>query len=365
MGSADRCRAGRGAVAVKRIPAALAIVCAALPGLVSCSQGSSSSGASSGSTTTAQQPPSQNAGLALQQTYEQVVRDVSPAVAQIQTNLGLGSGEVFDTNGDVVTNNHVVEGATSVSVTLPDGTTHPAKVLGTFPVGDIAVVRINDVRNLHLTLARFADSSKVQVGEIVLAIGNPLGLRSSVTNGIVSALNRTVSEGTGTALPNTIQTSAAINPGNSGGALVDLQGAVIGIPTLAATDPQLGGGAAPGIGFAIPSNTAVDIARQIIKFGKVLDSHRAYMGVTLTDIPTGGVGIVSVQPGTPAAQAGIKPGTQLVAIDGTPVQSVDQVSVILAQRKPGDTIKLTLMTQARKKETVALRLAQYPGTTGG
>ncbi len=348
-----------------RIAASMVILCAALSALVACS-GSASSSAPGSAATTAQQPSSsQSVVLALQQTFEQVVRDVSPAVVQIETDRGLGSGEVFDSNGDVVTNNHVVEGATRVAVSLPDGTSHPATVLGTFPAGDLAVVRITDAASLHLTVARFADSSKVSVGELVLAIGNPLGLRSSVTNGIVSALNRTVSEGNGAALPDTIQTSAAINPGNSGGALVDMQGGVIGIPTLAATDPQLGGGAAPGIGFAIPSNTAANIASQIIKFGKVINSHRAYMGVKLTDIPNGGVGIVSVQPGTPAAQAGITPGTELLEIDGTPVQTVDQVSVILAQHKPGDTIKLTLATSNGQQETVELKLGEYPGTPSG
>ena len=144
--------------------------------------------------------------------------------------------------------------------------------------------------------AIFADSSKVEVGEIVLAAGNPLGLRSSITDGIVSALGRNVSEGQGIVLPNAIQTSAAINPGNSGGALVDLVGRVIGIPTLAAADPQLGGAAA-GIGFAIPSNTVRDIANQIIEHGRVVDSHRAALGVSLADsLERPGALVVAVQP---------------------------------------------------------------------
>jgi len=348
--------------AVKRI--AMLIIAAALPVLASCSDGSSS-GSSSGATSAVEQSATQNVALRLQRTFEEVVKNVSPAVVQIETDHGLGSGEVFDSDGDVVTNNHVVEGATKVAVTLADGTSHPAKILGTFPAGDIAVVKITDTSGLDLTVARFADSSKVEVGEMVLAIGNPLGLRSSVTNGIVSALHRTVSEGNGAALPDTIQTSAAINPGNSGGALVDMTGGVIGIPTLAATDPQLGGGAAPGIGFAIPSSTAADLAQQIITHGKVVDSHRAFMGVKLTDIPSGGVGIVSVEPGGPAAEAGVKPGSELLAIDGRPVRSVDDVSVILAQHKPGDTVKLTLMTPDGKKQTVQVTLGEYAGTPAG
>jgi S1-C subfamily serine protease len=249
-----------------------------------------------------------------------------------------------------------------VTVQLADASSHDAKILGTFPPGDLAVVKITDTANLKLTEATFADSSKIQVGQLVLAIGNPLGLRSSVTNGIVSALHRTVSEGNGAALPDTIQTSAAINPGNSGGALVDIQGRVIGIPTLAATDPQLGGGAAPGIGFAIPSNTAKDIAEQIMKHGKVIDSHRAYLGVVLTQIPTGGVGIVQVSPGSPAVNAGIQPGSVLAEIDGQPIASVDQVSVSLAEHKPGDTLKLTVLAPDGKKQRLSVTLAEYPST---
>ena len=155
----------------------------------------------------------------------------------------------------------------------------------------------------HLTPAAFADSSALQVGDFAIAIGNPLGLRSSVTDGIVSAFRQGVSEGNGVALPLMIQTSAAINPGNSGGALADLEGRVIGIPTLAATDPELGGAAAPGIGFAIPSNLVKDIATQIIRFGHVTDSHRAYLGVEIGDTNGLGVYIQSVTAGGPAGPA--------------------------------------------------------------
>src|SRR5207237_6953253 len=136
--------------------------------------------------------------------------------------------------------------------------------------------------------AAFADSSKVRVGQLAIAIGNPLGFRSSVTEGIVSALGRTVPEENGAVLPNVIQTSAPINPGNSGGALVDITGRVIGIPTLAAADPELGG-SAPGIGFAIPSNLASDIAGQIVAHGKVVDSHRAFLGIRVGDTNGNGV----------------------------------------------------------------------------
>jgi S1-C subfamily serine protease len=152
----------------------------------------------------------------------------------------------------VVTNAHVVGNATRSVVTLASGDSHPAIVVGTDRGQDLALIRFMGGRPRPAT---FADSSKLQVGDIALAIGNPLGLRSSVTQGIVSAVGRSVPEGNGVTLSSVIQTSAEVNPGNSGGALVDLSGRVIGIPTLSALDPGMGGSEAPGIGFAIESNT--------------------------------------------------------------------------------------------------------------
>jgi protease PrsW len=199
----------------------------------------------------------------------------------------------------------VVQGASDFQVTLADGKQYPARLVGSFATDDLAVLHI-DAGGLHP--AGFADSSQLQVGDVALAIGNPLGLQSSVTEGIVSALGRTLNEENGVALPNVIQTSAPINPGNSGGALVDLQGRVIGIPTLAATDPQLGGGAAAGIGFAIPSSIVRDVAAQLIGQGKVTNSHRAWLGVEVAATTSRGLLITKVQPGGPAARAGIRAG---------------------------------------------------------
>jgi putative serine protease PepD len=197
----------------------------------------------------------------LQEQFVRVVRKASPKVVQIQSRIGLGSGVVFDTRGDVVTNMHVVQGARSFVVTLAGGDRHAASFVGADRSHDLAVVRLAVARPLP---ARFADSSTLRVGDLVLAIGNPLGLRSSVTQGIVSSLRRAVSEGDAVRLSPVIQTSAAINPGNSGGALVDLSGRVVGIPTLTATDPQLGGAQAPGIGFAIPSRVVKQVATRLI-----------------------------------------------------------------------------------------------------
>jgi S1-C subfamily serine protease len=203
---------------------------------------------------------------ALQNDFIHVVNQVSPSVVVIETPTSLGSGIVFDSKGDIVTNNHVVAGSTALTVTLADGTKLPATLVGTYPAGDIAVVH---VVGANLKPATFGDSSKLVVGDIVLAVGNPLGLQSSVTQGIVSAVGRSVPESSTVTLPDVIQTSAEINPGNSGGALVDLAGHVVGIPTLAALDPQLGNSAAAGIGFAISSNTAVNYANQLIANGQV------------------------------------------------------------------------------------------------
>jgi S1-C subfamily serine protease len=200
----------------------------------------------------------------LQQQFVSVVKAVSPSVVQIRTPLDLGSGIVFDDRGDVVTNAHVVGNATRFVVTLASGESHPATVVGRDVGNDLAVIRFTGG---HPSPATFANSSRVEVGDLALAIGNPLGLRSSVTEGIVSAVGRSVSEGNGVTLSSVIQTSAAINPGNSGGALVDLSGQVIGIPTLAALDPEMGSSPAPGIGFAIDSNTVRKIATALVRSG--------------------------------------------------------------------------------------------------
>jgi putative serine protease PepD len=193
----------------------------------------------------------------LQQQLVSVVKAVSPSVVQIRTPQDLGSGVVFDARGDIVTNAHVVDNATRFIVTLSSGDSHPATAIGRDAANDLAVIRIAGARPRPAT---FADSSRVEVGDLTLALGNPLGLRSSVTEGIVSAVKRSVPEGNGATLSSAIQTSAAINPGNSGGALVNLSGEVIGIPTLAALDPQMGASQAPGIGFAIDSNTVRRVA---------------------------------------------------------------------------------------------------------
>jgi S1-C subfamily serine protease len=300
------------------------------------------------------------AGVALQDSFVNVVQSVSPSVVQIEDKTGLGSGIVFDAAGDIVTNNHVVTGAKSFTVTTSSGKQYQGKLVGAFPPDDLAVIKVSGA---GLKPAKFADSSMLKVGDLAIAIGNPLGLQSSVTEGIVSAFRQAVpEEGGNVTLPSVIQTSAAINPGNSGGALVDIQGRVIGIPTLGATDPQLGGGSAPGIGFAIPSNVVKDIAGQIVADGKVFDSHRAFLGIRVGETNGNGVIVGSVTPGQPAANAGMHVGDVIQSVDGTPTPTTSALSTVLASHKPGQKVSVVVRHQDGAKTTLHVTLGTYPGS---
>ena len=294
---------------------------------------------------------------ALQDAFIAVYQRVSPSVVQIQTPNGLGSGIVYDTKGHIVTNDHVVAAATALVVTTASGKRLQAALVGEFPADDLAVIKVATPSALRA--ATFADSTKLRVGQIAIAIGNPLGLSSSVTDGIVSALNRQVPEGNGTTLRNAIQTSAPINPGNSGGALVDIQGRVIGIPTLAAASSQ-SGGAAAGIGFAVPSSAVKDIAGQLIRYGRVVNSHRAYLGVQIGD--TGrGVYVASVTANGPAAKAGIAVGDLINAVAGKPTLTSDDLGAILAGLRPSKTTKVQITHQDGTTAAVTVTLGELPG----
>jgi putative serine protease PepD len=297
------------------------------------------------------------AAAALQAQLVSVVEKVAPSVVQIETTSGLGSGVVFDKQGHIVTNAHVVEGATQVRVTLANGRRYTGRVIDAFAPNDLAVVKISAPGLRPIAIARSRD---LKVGQFAIAVGNPLGLTSSVTFGIVSALNRTVSEGAGITIPDTVQTSAPINPGNSGGALVDLQGRLIGIPTLAANDPQVGGQAI-GIGFAIPSDTVKDLAQQIVKNGKVVNSHRAYLGITTGDTGGQGVYVGRVVTGTPAAKAGLQVGDIIRSVAGRMTLSTTALSEVLADLQPGKEVSVVLL-RGEAKKTVKLTLGSYPGS---
>jgi putative serine protease PepD len=300
-------------------------------------------------------PKPSPSAAALQSTFISTFRRVSPSVVQIQTTDGLGSGVVFDSKGHIVTNDHVVTGSTAFVVTTAAGKRVQATLVGEFAPDDLAVIKVSADA---LRPATFADSTKLQVGQIAIAIGNPLGLSSSVTEGIVSAVNRQVPEGNGVTLRNAIQTSAPINPGNSGGALVDIRGRVIGIPTLAAASPQ-SGGAAAGIGFAIPSSVVKDIAGQLIRYGHVVDSHRAYLGVQIGDTGNG-VYVASVSPNGPAARAGIVVGDLITAVAGKPTSTSDELGAVLAGLKPGQSVKVRVARQDATTTTFNVTLGQLP-----
>ena len=307
-----------------------------------------------------------NAGNAthLQASYESTISRVLPSVVEIDAGKSTGSGVVLDRHGYIVTNAHVVGKAKKFVVRV--STTSQAlnaKLIGTFAPDDLAVIRVTEGA-YALRPARWANSAKAQVGQIVLAMGAPYGLTDSVTQGIVSATGRTVTEGTVHGKPpsvivDAVQTSAAINPGNSGGALVLLSGRVLGIPTLTAKDPEIGG-PAPGIGFAIPASTATNISRQLINNGKVTRSGRASLeivGATHVDSSRkpDGVTVTSATRGGAAAAAGIKQGDVIAGIGGQPTQDVAEMENVLLGYRPGEKVSVEVLRGGNpKKVTVTL-----------
>jgi S1-C subfamily serine protease len=303
----------------------------------------------------------------LENAYQRVIKDVLPSVVQIQTGSGLGSGVVYDDKGHIVTNAHVVGDERNFRVTTANSQEALAATLVySYPEQDLAVVRLDRVPD-GMRPATFGDSAKVEVGQIVLAMGSPLGLSSSVTQGIVSATGRTVSAGdadggTGATIANMVQTSAAINPGNSGGALVGLDGRVVGIPTLAATDPGFGDSAAPGIGFAIPASTVRTIADQIVRDGRVTDSGRAALGITGrtyvdADFQPAGVAVVEVTGGGAADKAGIRAGDVIVRLGDTDITTITSLAEALAENRPGQRTTVTYLRDGRQR-TVDVTLGE-------
>src|SRR5262245_12548593 len=270
-----------------------------------------------------------------------------------------GSGVILDPNGYIVTNNHVVEGATQITVTLSDRREFSAKVVGTDPKTDLAVVKI-DVKDLPSV--KWAEYEKLQVGDLVLAVGSPFGLSSTVTLGIISALGR---GNVGIAdYEDFIQTDAAINPGNSGGALVNLSGELIGINT--AIFSRTGG--SEGIGFAIPSSIALDIVESLQKTGKVV---RGWMGVAIQEITPAlaksfkipeqrkGVLISDVNENGPSYAAGVKRGDVVIAFNGKDVQNVSQLRNLVARTMVGKDAQVKVLREG-KEQTISVKVAERP-----
>jgi putative serine protease PepD len=291
----------------------------------------------------------------------------SPSVVYVENvGVGSGSGVIYDASGDIVTNAHVVESAKQLQVTLSSGQSYAARLVGTDVADDLAIIHINAG---NLPAAHFAGPGGFRVAQTALAIGSPLGLQQSVTSGLISALNRTVQEGTGAYLPDAIQTSAPINPGNSGGALITLDGTVVGIPTLEASDPQNNnGGAAQGIGFAVPSTRVTAIAAQLIRTGKIEHTGRAYLGVSAADASSqsangaatqSGAVIQSVGAGSPAANAGVQQGDVIVKANGHTITGQEDLLVVLAHAKPGSTMHLVLNRNG-SSVTVTVHLGELP-----
>ncbi|MEV6932462.1 trypsin-like peptidase domain-containing protein [Dactylosporangium sp. NPDC051485] len=285
-----------------------------------------------------------------------VAEAVLPSVVDISTGEAEGSGVIMTADGQIVTNNHVVQGAQKLTVTFSSGKTAPATIVGTDPAGDIAVIKVQGVSGL--TPAKFGDSDALRVGDTVLAVGSPLGLQGSVTAGIVSALHRTIAgEQGGKSIADAIQTDAAINPGNSGGALVNLKGEVVGINTAIATAGSSQGGESGniGLGFAISANRARSAADQLAKGGKV--SH-PYLGVQLTDGDNGALigGVVS---SGPADKAGLRTGDTVTKFGSATVTDATSLINAVQAAKAGDRVPVTVNRNGAP-QTVTVTLGEAP-----
>jgi S1-C subfamily serine protease len=268
-----------------------------------------------------------------------------------------GAGFVLDEEGLILTNAHVVAGATAIEVTFSDDRTVSATALGKDLDTDLALLRV-DPDGLDLRPLALGDSDTVQVGDPTVAIGNPFGLERTLTTGVVSALQRRLTAPSGFTIENVIQTDAALNPGNSGGPLLDASGRVIGVNSQIASGGE--GGGSVGIGFAVPVNTAKEVIPQLEETGHVA---RAYLGVEGSAALGGGVLISRVQPGSPAEAAGLRPGELLTRLDGQEVGSMEDISDVLEAKQPDDVVSVELENGGQRRllrVTLADRPAALP-----
>jgi len=326
-----------------------------------------SAAAARGTVTTVSNPTTTSVSDAIQKAF----KTASPSVVYVNNvGVGTGSGVIVDSSGDIVTNDHVVSGEHSLRVTLANGSRYSAQLVATDPADDLAVIRIHAS---GLTAAHFAGSSAITPAQPVLAIGSPLGLKDTVTFGLISGINRTEQEPNGSYIPNAVQTSAPINPGNSGGALVDLSGDVVGIPTMVQTSTGEGT-AAQNVGFAIPSTRVTYIVNQILTHGKVVNTDRPFLGIGLASAASGsgfgfgfsgpqqsvaGALIGQVRNGTPAAKAGLQAGDVITALNGQSITSDGGLLAALAHDKPGQTVKVQINRNGTTK-TLKVTLGELP-----
>jgi putative serine protease PepD len=286
---------------------------------------------------------------AIYQSASKGVVDLVVSSGSSSSSEAEGSGFVVDEKGDIVTNAHVVDGATTIKVTFADGTKASAKVVGTDTATDLAVVRVTGVSAARLHPLTLGASDDVAVGDGVLAIGSPFGLSETLTTGIVSALDRTIASPSGATIGGAIQTDASINHGNSGGPLIDADGHVIGVNAQIESDS----GGNDGIGFAIPSDTVRTVAAALIAGETVAHPQ---LGVRIEDGASGGVKLAAVTAGGTAAAAGLKAGDVITAIDGTAVGDADALASLIASRQPGDTLKVTFRRAGDAARTVTATL---------
>jgi putative serine protease PepD len=262
-----------------------------------------------------------------------------------------GSGFVYDTAGHVVTNQHVIDGADAITVTFWNGRDYPARLVGSDPSTDTAVINV-DAPSSILHPVAVADSGTVQVGDGVVAIGSPFGLAETVTAGIVSALHRKMTSPNNFTIEDSIQTDTAINHGNSGGPLLNMQGKVIGITTQIQSDS----GGNEGVGFAVPSETVRTIAGKLIATGK---AEHAFLGVSLPPEQNAAARLTEIRPGTPAEAAGLQAGDVITSFAGTKISSADALSHLVDTKAPGDVVTVTF-TRDGKSHTVKVTLASRP-----